>query len=252
MRISTTTLIGVMAALLCGIGCSSDNEPQTTTPSTESPETTKITQSAKPQRPIGPETPEETIARLNQLPAYEDRTEPYPHTDTLILTNEMVPADIRERYESLFHVPIPEYVVGLRGIFTIRDSEPRGSYWLFNIPNEHLEDFKRHLIEDMGVPEKALYEGYHTGSHSYWDKRDMDSYDTEFKELLEKKWADADGGSRFLCSMITQADHESRQIAKGSPVLLFENHADPNTYPELAVDLQSGNVRVWVRATDPD
>ena len=164
----------------------------------------------------------------------------------------MFPADIRERYEYLFHVPIPNYVVGLRGRLIIREAEPLGSSWLFNMPHEHLEDFKRHLIEDMGAPEKALYEGYHTGRHSYRDKRDMDPRESEFNERLEQKWADADGGLRFLWSILTQADNASLPIAEGSSVLNFENHADPLTYPQLTVDLRSGQVLVHEKPTNPD
>ncbi len=253
MRKPKITWVVAVSVLACCAGCSSDNEPQTTTSSTESAETTKISpQVASPERSPGPETEEEIKARLNQLPAYEDRTEPYPGRVWLEDMKEMFPADIRERHQYLFHVPIPQYVVGLRGNYRHDERGMRSSSWRFNIPHEHLEDFKRHLIEDMGVPEKALYEGYHAGSHSEWDKRDMDPRDTEFKELLEKQWADADGGLRFLSSSLTQADNESLPIAKGSSVLNFENHADPQTYPQLRVDLRSGQVVVIENPTYPD
>lgn len=242
-----------MAAWLCSVGCGTDSDPEESAMAAQSADSTETTSpAASPERPSGPETDEETIARLNQLPAYEDRTEPYPHTDSLILTNEMFPADIRERYESLFHIPIPEYVVGLRGVFTVRESERIGSYWLFNIPEPHLEDFRSHLIDDLGVPEKALTEALYAAPHSFHGRRDMDPRDVEFSQWLEESWAAADGGLRFWWSSMTQADHPSVPIAKGSPTLNFENHANSVTYPQMEVDLNSGQVIVHEKLVRPD
>ena len=245
-RLSLALVTGTLAL---GVSCGSGDAPPPPEPSAD---VVSASDERKPwERPDGPETEEEIKARLNLLPAYEDRTEPYPGRVWADDVTEMFPADIRERYELLFTEPIPRYVVGVRGNYRYDEKGRRSSGWLFNVPQEHLEDFRRHLIEDLGVPERALTEQVSGGGHSAWVKRDLGSRSAEVRQL-EEVWAAADGGLRFIGSTLIQVDYPSLPITKGSPVLHFENHSNTKTFPQMTVDLNSGQVGVSEEPVWPD
>ena len=241
MNRTKLSLALVTGTLALGVSCGSDDAPP---PSEPYAEVVSASDERKPwERPDGPETEEEIKARINLLPAYEDRTEPYPGRVFADDVKEMFPADIRERHEFLFTKPIPRYVVGLRGNYAYEEERRRFSNWVFKVPQEHLEEFRRHLIEDLGVPERALMEQVSGGGHSAWVKRDLGSRSAEVRQL-EEVWHAADGGLRFIGSTLTQADSASLPIAKGSPVLNFENHSNTETFPQMRVDFNSGQVFV--------
>ena len=123
---------------------------------------------------------------VNVRASEDQRTRPY-YTGRFA-EFEMFPRELRERYEYLFHVPLPEYVTAIRGLRVVMprgDSEqPEGRSGVihFYVPNAHLGDYRRHIIEELGVAEEALVRQFGTGTQLMAEMRNDSDYPKEFFE----------------------------------------------------------------------
>ncbi len=209
--------------------------------------------------------PRVPLPKIREVPASEDnRMAPF-YDDIRIRHLEMLPEEIKRHHETMFTRPLPGYVTGLHGLRMVlpEDDEEAGQgsdgHWVFFVPEDRHNDFRRYLFDELGVPPAAMARGFATEfGHSVPVKGHLEALEVGLDELdgrpdliyylrCRQAWQAANGGLRFLSSTLApQADFRAF-LDLGSPTLYFENHSHERSLLCMTVNFETGAVVVRER-----